>query len=285
MSGDEALFDTLRVGLAVALIQTGRDDLVTCRSDDDANEVVSRNDRREEKYDYLPVENKSGAIVGLFRATNPAAASLPAGTQVSARMDPLSDVNLVGEDASILDFIEGIDTKPYRLVVAGGGIAGIVTWSDLQKLPVRASLFGLITGLELAMSRAIRHRFADGEEWLRHLDDDARGRIGRRIKKSRHNDSEVDPLLHTDFGHKTAILAAINCPGPWAGTQRERDFRHIRKLRNAVAHARDYATSRKKANHVRRVAHNLVRIRGELVKWRPDRKNGETPINARSPMP
>lgn len=84
-----------------------------------------------------------------------------------------------------MDFIEEIDAKPYRLVVAGGGIAGIVTWSDLQKLPVRASLFGLITGLELAMSRAIRLRYLDGEEWLRQLDDNEQRKIERRIGRSR----------------------------------------------------------------------------------------------------
>lgn len=70
MSDNEELFDALRAGLTVAMIQTGRDDLVTCRSGDDANAIVSRNNRREEKYDYLPVKSDSGAIVGLFRATD-----------------------------------------------------------------------------------------------------------------------------------------------------------------------------------------------------------------------
>ena len=273
MSGDEGLFDALHVGLTVAMIQTGRDDLVTCLSEDDANEVVSRNDRREEKYDYLPVENDSGAIVGLFQATHPAAVPSLAGTLVSSRMDPLSDINLVGEEASILDFIKTIDTKPYRLVVAGPGIAGIVTWSDLQKSPVRVALFGLITGLEIEMAGAIRRRYRTMDpmepEWMRHLDGKEGRKLRGRIRNSRENDSEVDALVYTDICHKATILSAIHCPEPWVDTARKDEFGEIKNLRNRVAHARDYATSREEADHVCRVARNLVRIREEVVQWRP----------------
>ena len=50
---------------------------------------------------------------------------------------------------------------PCRLVVSGTGIVGLVTLSDLQKLPVRAVLLALLTGLEISMSEAIEQVFSD----------------------------------------------------------------------------------------------------------------------------
>ena len=68
---------------------------------------------------------------------------------------------MIGADASILDFIKEADCRPCRLVVSGTGIIGLVTRSDIQKLPGRAALFALVTGLEISMSEAIDENFSD----------------------------------------------------------------------------------------------------------------------------
>ena len=67
---------------------------------------------------------------------------------VSDVMRPLSEGNLLGADASILTFIRYADHQKCRLIVSGHEISGLVCLSDLQRLPVRAALFGLVTCLK-----------------------------------------------------------------------------------------------------------------------------------------
>jgi hypothetical protein len=61
--------------------------------------------------------------------------------RVYEKMRHLSEANLIGADASILAFVRDADRHKCRLVVSGCEISGLVSLSDLQRLPVRAALF------------------------------------------------------------------------------------------------------------------------------------------------
>jgi hypothetical protein len=63
---------------------------------------------------------------------------------VSARMSRLSDENLIGADASILTFVRNADRQKCRLVLSGLEISGLVSLSDLQRLPVWAACLGFM---------------------------------------------------------------------------------------------------------------------------------------------
>ncbi|WP_423929422.1 hypothetical protein [Candidatus Palauibacter sp.] len=117
------------------------------------------------------------------------------------------------------------------------------------------------------MARAIRRRYPSRNDWLQHLEAGARQQVAGLIKRSGENDSEVDSLLYTHFGDKMKILREIDCPGCWAESRREEEFKEIRDLRNAVAHARDYVTSREEVTKIQGVIRSLLRIRLELRKW------------------
>ncbi|MGO4843671.1 hypothetical protein AB4144_66485, partial [Rhizobiaceae sp. 2RAB30] len=80
------------------------------------------------------------------------------------KYEALREAHLIGADASILSFVKEADTRPFRLLVSERGIVGLVSLSDLQKLPVRAALFGLVTGLEMAMTDAILTHDPEGRE-------------------------------------------------------------------------------------------------------------------------
>jgi hypothetical protein len=155
ISTDE-VFETLHSGLTVELISTRRDALKTCALDDLIADVVKGN---TEAYDFLPVATQSkegvSSIVGLFNAAKHSQAPTLPGC-VRECHDPLSEALLIGADARILDFIKDADRKPCRLVVSDSGIVGLVSLSDLQKLPVREVLFAIITGFEIAMMELVR---------------------------------------------------------------------------------------------------------------------------------
>ena len=182
---------------------------MTCSSDDAASLVIARN---TEQYDFIPVigtlANGQQRIIGLFHAARFAEGPVPDG-RVEKYLLPLSEEYLIGADASILDFIIDADTRPCRLVLAGPSISGLVSLSDLQRLPVRAALFALITGFEITMAEAIRGKFAEDADWIVCLNDGRKDLIQKEIEKSKQDDGFVDALLFTQFCDKKAIV--IEC--------------------------------------------------------------------------
>lgn len=263
--GSSDVFETLHSGLTVRLIATVRDDLMTCESHDAVSAVIDRN---TEHYDFIPVIGGRGGadpgIIGLFHAEKFRKAPIPQGC-VNEHFQPLSEDFLIGADASILDFVRSADEKPCRLVVSGSRILGLVSLSDLQKLPVRAALFALVTGFEIIMFESIRQKFAMGEAWMAHLSDGRKDAIKIEIEKSKRNDGFVDVLLFTQFCDKADIIRKSFQFVQSKGTIRNR-LAEIQDLRDNLAHANEYAASPAEATRVCRVVRNLLALRDELAK-------------------
>jgi len=253
--GEGDTFETLHRGLTVHLIMTPRHDLVTCRPDEPAAEVVARN---TERFDFLPVQRaEDGHIESLFHAT---AHDAPPGT-VREHAHALSEPWLISANASILDFVTTADSQPCRLVVTGTRISGLVAKSDLQRLPVRAALFALITGLELTMTEAIRADCRD--DWRRHLSESRRRMIADRFGAARSADLEVDELLYAQFCDKKEIVVkAVRTS--WSNERLRWSLRAAEKLRNDVAHANDYADTPGRANEVCEIVRTIIDLREHL---------------------
>jgi hypothetical protein len=133
--GPSDLFEAVHSGLKVSQIATPRNDLKTCHPDEQVTNVLRRN---TELYDYIPVVEESARgqhIIGLFHA---AALHDRAGgaARIHENFIPLSEEFIIGADSSILDFIKEADARPCRLLVSNANIAGLVSLSDLQRLPV-----------------------------------------------------------------------------------------------------------------------------------------------------
>lgn len=254
-------FDTLHTGLTVELILTSRDDLKVCSADDQIVDVVTDN---IEKYDYLPVVRSEDdrKITGLFHAKEFSVRAPLVGT-VAQNFTPLSEETIIGADSSILDFILDADQKPCRLVVSGAHIVGLVSLSDLQRLPVRAALFAVITGFEISMMSAIRKWYGDEEVWMSNLTDDRRRILEEQRSISLAKDGLIDSLLLTQFCDKKQLVFK-RYQGQRSKTSLKNVLNKIERLRDFVAHANDYAASPEQATEVCRVVRNLVELRGEI---------------------
>lgn len=237
--------------LTVGLIATPRAAFVTCGPDESVADVAGRN--REERFDHLPVvEPAEGEprIVGVLATGTWRDGEAP-DEPVRRHTPPLGEDVLIGADASILAFIRGADAQPFRFVVAGQRISGLVSLSDLQQIAVRAALFAVMTHLELTMTQAIRHLFS-GDDWIPKLTAKRQEVIWDRIESARAQENLVDRLLYTDFRDKVAILGRS---WPFGGDGEEkirfgRDLDNILNLRNRLAHSGDYAATREDAVHV-----------------------------------
>lgn len=257
------LLTAFQEGLPVRLIATPRALLKTCLLTEPLSDVIARN---REGYDHLPVvratDTSREQIVGLIDLVKFGPHGAPIGV-VREHMESLSESNLVGADASILRFIQDADHHPCRLVVSGAQIDGLVTLSDLQKLPVRAALFGLVTQLEMTMAACIRRVFAVPDQWKKLLSESRRVGIDTLAAESRHDDSWVDDLLFTQFCDKRDILRKSKTTA-FDARLFERDMRNAEKLRNELAHANEYAGSRTAAitlcETVRRMEHWIEQL-------------------------
>lgn len=258
-------FETLHSGLTVRMIETPRGSLRMCRSDDTVSTVIRSN---VERYDYIPVlasrRRNVDAVVGMLHA-----AKLMGGAQcdeaVAQHMLPLSEEYLIGAEASIRDFIVEADIKPCRIVVAGSGFSGLVTLSDIHRLPVRAALFALVTGFEMTMAEAIKRRFPKEEDWLAKLSEGRRELVREAVDRSKKADGFVDTLLFTQFCDKGDVIRK-SFQLPHEPGELKRQFKELQDLRDNLAHANEYATSPDDAKQVCAVVKTLLALREQIAR-------------------
>ena len=239
--------------LPVSLIATARAEFISCRPDEAVSDVIERH--RANEYDFLPVlglRAEDDSVVGLLELAHARDAAVP-GVTVGQRMQPLGERHLIGADASILAFIRDADRQPFRFVVSGHHIGGLVTLSDLQLLPVRAALFAMVTHLEMSMADGIRTQCPHTDNWLSLLSEERAAKVKEKMKTAKTENTLVDPLLYTEFSDKVTIIKKAWSSFADESKERKKFVQHmkdIQKLRDNLAHANDYAATRDAARGV-----------------------------------
>jgi hypothetical protein len=258
--GSSEIFERLHRGLTVDLILTHRSELMTCSSDAFARDVVQRN---VDAFDHIPVMDKSDAtIIGLFHAAGFDAAS-PPNSRIADHLELLSEALLLSPKARILDFLLTADERPCRIVVSDGETRGLVTLSDLQRLPVRAALFALITGFEIVMMEAIRRHYRSMDEWLPVLKPKRQELVQQRLQSAKRTDSFVDELLFTEFADKRALVRSFQTF--MSKGRFEENLKIIEDLRNEVAHASNYAATPQRAREVCETVRQILTLKDQIA--------------------
>ncbi len=169
--------------------------------------------------------------------------------KIEGNLQRLSEANLISGQEPLTRFIPLMEETSYRLVLQGGTITGIVTRSDLLKLPVRLYVFSLVTHLELLMSDIIRVRYPgnqDTPEWLEFIKLERQTQVKKKQQELASGNRELSLLECTDFCDKRDIVRRI-CSFP---EKFKRDLDSIEKnLRNSIAHAGDYAQNDEEMHH------------------------------------
>ena len=237
-----------------------------CRCDESVAAAVKTN---TDRYSYFPVEDETGNVLGLLRAEEWFDKEAPS-CVVGEAYEQLSEQHLIGAQESIIAFISEADTRPVRLVAGRQGISGLITISDLQKLPVRAALFTLVTGLELAMSRRIEREWADDHDgWFGCLSPGRRDKLKKKVREAERAGTFVNKLVLTELKDKARIV--VNCglvPGT-SKTKLREQFEDIETLRNMLVHANDYASHPDEAKKVCKTVREILAIWRALLPTPP----------------
>jgi CBS domain-containing protein len=247
--------------LTVDLIMAPRSSFRTCTPNETAAQVKGRN---ADGFSYFPVIDDDGRIVGLYRAEQWFHEDAPDST-IGEDFERLSEEIVIGADASIFDFVMQADTKPTNLVVSGNKIAGLISLSDLQQLPVRAALFALITSLEMAMAARIDRHWADQPDgWHNLLDDSARKALEKKVLKAKSDDSFVGSVVLSQFSDKSRVAWEAGFLGGHEEVNHD-CLDKIRLLRNDLAHGNQFAETPSKAREVCGLVRTIMKIKETLV--------------------
>lgn len=229
---ETTIIDGLATGLQVRHIATTDQELRTCKIDDKRDLAAIFADPQFHGFDQIPVR-EGDSIVGVI--------SKGSTGNIEDNLQRLSESNLIPAQEPLTDLIPLMAKTSYRFVLQGASIAGIVTRSDLLKLPVRLFIFSLVAHLELLMSDIIRARYPDSQdtdEWSSLLKTKRQIKIKAKQQKLAQGNRELPLLECTDFCDKRDIVRKIG--GFSEKFERELDSIE-RNLRNKVAHAGDYA--------------------------------------------
>lgn len=255
------VLERVQSSLTVGMIMTPRDDLMTCRRDESAAAVTTRNVHR---FSFIPVEDSDGRFLGLYNAERWFEADAP-DAKIENDFDPFSEDLVIGADASIFDFVRKADDRPTRLVVSGHQIAGLISLSDLQQLPVRAALFTLMTSLEIVMARRIEAEWADGsDEWMGLISKDRQERLHQMIAQAKDGDNYVNDIVYTQLCDKVTIILKRRL---LTGSRRQlgAKFKKVESLRDDIAHANFYAETPEAARIVCATVRTIFEIKTELL--------------------
>ena len=181
----------------------------------------------KEEFDQFPVRHGDATLGLLLRGGD------HADKTARQAMHPLSEGLVVSADMPLTQFIPTLREKPYRLVLRGQRIDGLVTQSDLLKLPVRVLVFALITHLEQVMAERIERQWPAGS-WLGQLSPGRREKVEQ--KRASLHDKRMDPALLelTEFGDKVSLCSKLIESSRSAFC---RDLHRLRQLRDQLAHA------------------------------------------------
>lgn len=269
--GSIAAVEAIESAVTVDLIATFEPQLMCCAKTDAIDRLLVDPDYAQ--FDYLPVR-ANDRIVGLLPLSELRAALIDQpGLTAEGVMHSLDQSILITSGSSVLRYIEEATASPCRLVIRDTRIAGMVTISDLQKLAVRPALFVLVTHLELLMAAAIRAHFRErpDEDWFAKLGD-RRDRVQQEWQKLRASGLEIDLIAATQFADKRQILAKsglLQC----SRTRAEREFGAIEDLRNGLAHANDYASTKESTHRTMeavRLARNWIAVLQRILNEQHD---------------
>jgi hypothetical protein len=159
----------------------------------------------------------------------------------------VDDAEVIAADTDLSQTIRALSKRQRMFVTAFGKVNGIVTWTDLQKPPVRMWLFGVITMIEMAFTQMIAAWFPD-DGWKRLISQSRLGKAESLLaERRRRNDGGAVQLLDClQFSDKGQILVkdedARRVMGLRSKREGDRLIRDLGSLRDSLAHSQDIVT-------------------------------------------
>jgi hypothetical protein len=177
-------------------------------------------------FDHVPITEED-QIVGVF-------------DRESGSLRELSETMFMASNASLLSFVENADQRKFAFLVHESQIVGIVTLSDIQKLPVYCVLFGLLMSIEMLLMEWIRKVCRDDpDKWIIHLDDRVKRGIEDHWKRAQVKNVALDKLSCASFANEMTAARGL---GLFSSNESVSvSLERLNELRDLVCHGKEFA--------------------------------------------
>ncbi|MCP4189996.1 MAG: hypothetical protein GY768_05145 [Planctomycetaceae bacterium] len=144
--------------------------------------------------------------------------------------------------APLIDVIHGLQEEQRLFVTMLGQVGGIITRTDLQKPPFRMWLFGMVTLIEMRLSRIIEQVCPD-DSWKQYLSpgriEKAAALLSERQRRNQHLQLS-ECLQLSDKGQILARNPQLRSATRFNSRRQVEDaVKGFERLRNNLAHAQD----------------------------------------------
>ncbi|HEW79183.1 MAG TPA: hypothetical protein ENH34_04360 [Phycisphaerales bacterium] len=154
---------------------------------------------------------------------------------------PFEQENTLPETTPLIDVFKVLGNSPRVFVTFLGRVDGIITRGDLQKIPVRIYLFGLISLIEMQLLRIIKEYRPD--DWWKHLISRERLIDAEKIHFDRkQRNADIGLLECLQFADKRDIVLKSDLIEFKSKNSCKKLLKDLEKLRNEVAHAQYITT-------------------------------------------
>jgi hypothetical protein len=169
------------------------------------------------------------------------------GGRLRDHVRPFVPDDLVADSSSLQEVIQSLAVNDRCFVTVLGEAAAVVTLQDLEKPPVRMFLFGMITVLEMLLTRAVEEGFP-GETWRAFV---APGRLAKaeelraeRVRRGRPA-RLLDCLQFSDKGRLALRLPEVRgrFDAATSGKELQRALKELEEVRNHLAHSQEIIPS------------------------------------------
>lgn len=146
---------------------------------------------------------------------------------------------VISESTPLIELFKIFKDKQRAFVLENNEIKYIVTLADLQKQPVRALLFGIISLLEMQLLHTIK-LFFPNESWKELLSE---GRLNKTINLYEERNEAIHLIDCLELCDKTQLVLSHNDIfkglGFASNKSAKRAMNQIIKLRNKIAHSQE----------------------------------------------
>lgn len=198
-----------------------------------AAEVLEAMTRRAYKVAGI---RKDGTICGYVRLEE------LAGETCRDAVHTFEDGDVVPDSASIPELVMQLNDRSWLFVSVLGQVGGIVTKTDLLKPPVRMWLFGMITIIEMELTRLIESAYPD-DSWRQYLSEGRMQKAKALLEERKRRNQDLDLLDCLQFSDRGQIVLRNEALRTRAGfvsrSRGEQTVKELEALRNNLAHSQD----------------------------------------------
>ncbi len=155
--------------------------------------------------------------------------------------------DLVTEGTPLIDVFRSLRIRPWVLVAVLREPVGIVTRGDLQKIPVRMWVFGLISLVEMQFLRLIRDHYQE-VQWKQMLKPDRLAKAERLLRERKRGNEAIDLADCLQFCDKRDIVLSLDQLRVDLGLESKSSgtsfLTKLERMRDNLAHAQDIMTRR-----------------------------------------